>query len=595
MKKILWFGISLLLLISLLACQQEEEASINVVLNDINIKLSDGDTLTSITKSISFPTVSERNKKAIITWNTSHLEIIDAYGTLNQPRDNTDVTISVTISLNGEERTKFFNVTVIGYYQEITITFKVLNAIFKTIKMNKGDVITAFSDPEVEGYIFEGWFISPNLTTAYQFNTPLQASTTIEAKMTLIPVGSYTIEIYFQNIDDDLYTLISTEYKQGYVGDDIDLSNKAFVGFGLDIETSNYLATITTSPLTLKLYYVRHIYTITYYSDGVDIGNEYIRYGENPSFEEPTKTGYTFVGWSLDEEGDEIVGFEDYITTNLTLYAVWIEAGAFTPYYQSLQDVSDDQLLLALRILVNTHKTLISYGDARYILQESDRDPLNPNNVLTIYTRQSVNATWISTNDRLWEREHVWPNSRLGVQRVENTTKNIGTDLHNLRAVQPSINNTKSNYVVGLTTLTQPGLQNNIFFPGHADKGDVARIVLFMYVAYDYLQLTDEVLPVSSPDNYRVEGAKYGMITALLRWHIEDPVDDFERQRNQVIFEYQGNRNPFIDYPEFVERIWGPITLSAQSSINLHVVIEAIIYLSNDIDYQSFKKDIYDA
>lgn len=575
MKKILWFGISLLLLISSLACQQEEEASINVVLNEINIKLSEGDTLTSITKNITFPTESERNKKAIITWNTSHLEIIDAYGTLNQPRDNTDVTISVTVSLNGDELTKYFNVTVIGYYQEITITFKVLNTIFKTIKMNKGDVITAFNDPEVEGYIFEGWFIAPNLTTVYQFNTPLQASTTIEAKMTLIPVGSYTIEIYFQNLEDDLYTLVSTENKQGYVGDDIDLSNKTFVGFGMDIESSNYLATITTTPLTLKLYYVRHIYTITYYSEGVDIGNEHIRYGENPSFEEPTKIGYTFAGWSLDEEGDEIVGFEDYITTNLTLYAVWVEEGSYTGYYASITDVDDNALLLALRTLINANFINVKYGEARYILDDSDRDPNNHSNVMLIYAGTSVSGVW--DNGITWNREHVWPQSLMNVD-VNNESIGIGADLHNLKPANPSFNSSRGNKFFDNVTNAYA------YAPRSAVKGDVARILFYMVTKYDYLSLVD------LPSNTNPSLYQMAQLSRLYAWHLEDPVDDFERHRNNTIYNFQNNRNPYIDHPEFVERIWGTVVTLSH---NVETVV--LVTISYDLDYHAFKKQYYQA
>ncbi len=52
------------------------------------------------------------------------------------------------------------------------------------------------------------------------------------------------------------------------------------------------------------------------------------------------------------------------------------------------------------------------------------------------------------------------------------------------------------------------------------------------------------------------EGARMGQLTLLLKWHKEDPVDDFERNRNEVIYEAQGNRNPFIDKPEYVHLIW---------------------------------------
>jgi ribulose kinase len=48
-----------------------------------------------------------------------------------------------------------------------------------------------------------------------------------------------------------------------------------------------------------------------------------------------------------------------------------------------------------------------------------------------------------------------------------------------------------------------------------------------------------------------------GNLDALLAWHIEDPVDDFEMYRNQKIEAFQGNRNPFIDHPEFADKIYG--------------------------------------
>ena len=57
-----------------------------------------------------------------------------------------------------------------------------------------------------------------------------------------------------------------------------------------------------------------------------------------------------------------------------------------------------------------------------------------------------------------------------------------------------------------------------------------------------------------------------GKLSTLLKWHLEDPVDDFERNRNEVIFSYQGNRNPYIDYPEFVEMIYGVIVVDNVSS-----------------------------
>ncbi len=68
-----------------------------------------------------------------------------------------------------------------------------------------------------------------------------------------------------------------------------------------------------------------------------------------------------------------------------------------------------------------------------------------------------------------------------------------------------------------------------------------------MIVMYDYLNLIDD-----TPDVYEM-----ALLATLLSWHESDPVDDFELNRNDVIYSYQFNRNPFIDYPHFVEMIFG--------------------------------------
>ena len=85
-----------------------------------------------------------------------------------------------------------------------------------------------------------------------------------------------------------------------------------------------------------------------------------------------------------------------------------------------------------------------------------------------------------------------------------------------------------------------------MFEPIDEVKGDVARIIMYLLVRYS-----------------QADGAGYGVTKVfpsagvLLQWHLEDPVDDIERVRNERSYELQGNRNPFIDYPEFAEMIWG--------------------------------------
>jgi endonuclease I len=69
-----------------------------------------------------------------------------------------------------------------------------------------------------------------------------------------------------------------------------------------------------------------------------------------------------------------------------------------------------------------------------------------------------------------------------------------------------------------------------------------------MYIRYDGLKLTDNI--------QNADKTSMGKLSLFLEWHEDDPVDNFEIQRNNRIYAYQGNRNPFIDYPEYVDRIF---------------------------------------
>ena len=97
--------------------------------------------------------------------------------------------------------------------------------------------------------------------------------------------------------------------------------------------------------------------------------------------------------------------------------------------------------------------------------------------------------------------------------------------------------------------------------PRDAVKGDVARMIFYMATRYEGdsgepdLEVVDYA--PSAPNGEPV----HGVLSALFQWHIEDPVDEWEENRNDIIYEdYQENRNPFIDHPEFVELIFNPVS-----------------------------------
>ena len=216
-------------------------------------------------------------------------------------------------------------------------------------------------------------------------------------------------------------------------------------------------------------------------------------------------------------------------------------------YYSGISGLYGEELVLALRAILNDSIVRTSYDEARQVLANADVDPNDPTKVLTIYDRQSVTRVW---DAETWHREHVWPNSRLGIPRVTGSQRNIGSDLHNLRAIIPSVNSSRGNKVFALTETAMT------YFPGHQDKGDVARMMFYMVIMYEELTLVNDILDSNPLTNYTPAGAYMSVLNHLITWHFEDEVDYFETNRNQVIFDAQKNRNPFIDHPHLVELVW---------------------------------------
>ena len=204
-------------------------------------------------------------------------------------------------------------------------------------------------------------------------------------------------------------------------------------------------------------------------------------------------------------------------------------------YYDDAVGLYGSSLMDALHIILNTGFSGVTYGDARYILDESDQDPNNASNLILVYLGTSINGNWDS--GATWNREHVWPQSLLGVS-ADNGTVNSASDLYNLMPANPGENSSRGN-----SPYSEMGLG---YEPRDEVKGDVARALFYMMIMYDELNLVD-----TAPGVHEM-----GYLNELLQWHIDDPVDDFEMNRLEVIYGEQYNRNPFVDYPHFVELIW---------------------------------------
>lgn len=234
---------------------------------------------------------------------------------------------------------------------------------------------------------------------------------------------------------------------------------------------------------------------------------------------------------------------------------------------------------LATKITV-THTNKLDYTPGVWGASKvTDVNPSNAAQIILIYGWEN-GSDGDATNDKYrditlqdtgsgdsfrWNREHVYSKS-LGNPSLTTDNPGPGTDAHNLRPADRSRNSTRNNFKFGegsgnsgfsSVTYSGPnGPNTNAWYPGDEWKGDVARMMMYMYLRYG-----NQCLPTGvgvgnnalTPDD---------MIDLFLKWNVEDPVSDLEKTRNtyheNTSNTYaQGNRNPFIDNPYLATRIWG--------------------------------------
>ncbi len=249
-----------------------------------------------------------------------------------------------------------------------------------------------------------------------------------------------------------------------------------------------------------------------------------------------------------------------FIRKMMVLLLVFFATGLFAQvpagYYGPAQGKTGEALKTALHNIIKNHKEF-SYGDLWDILSATDEDPENHNNVILIYTGLSRAKTDHGGNIGQWNREHVWAKSHGGF----GTTPPAGTDAHHIRPADVKVNSLRGHLDFDNGGTLVPGTDscysdNNSFEPRDAVKGDVARMIFYMATRYEGdngepdLEVVDRVNTYPKPE--------MGKLSTLLQWNAQDPPDNFERHRNDVIYyDYQHNRNPYIDHPGYIQKIWG--------------------------------------
>ncbi|WP_297868496.1 endonuclease [uncultured Flavobacterium sp.] len=264
-------------------------------------------------------------------------------------------------------------------------------------------------------------------------------------------------------------------------------------------------------------------------------------------------------------------------------------------YYDSLEGLAGNALKQELQnIIANpTVVRLHSYADIWEILKSSDRNPQNNNQVWCIYTEvpyAKLDQQNTSSIVGKWNREHIFCQSRGGFEvangdtadginvwlptSASNTVDGV-SDAHHIRAVSGQENSSRNNKNYGSvntsTVYAGPdGTQGSW-------RGDVARSLFYMAVRFESLNVVngDPIELSSGNPSYQI-----GDLATLLTWNTSDPRDDFEMNRNNYIYTWQMNRNPFIDYPSLADYIFGANfgqpwsrTLSTQTPIENRVAV----------------------
>lgn len=228
------------------------------------------------------------------------------------------------------------------------------------------------------------------------------------------------------------------------------------------------------------------------------------------------------------------------------------------------------------KVTTDRHKKFLSYGDIWDASKATDLTP-DGNNVYLLYGHDGQNsgqtAYTRSKNNHgggqgQWNREHTYAKS-LGKPNLEEVGP--GADAHHLRPADVQWNSARGNKPFAAGNGTSKTVGEN-WYPGDEWKGDVARMMLYMYIRYG-----ERCAPKYNPNGQINDKGKVvpsgvvigsinaidpNMIDLLLEWNAEDPVSEIEKKRNEYHGNRanpyaQGNRNPFIDNPNLATQIWG--------------------------------------
>ncbi len=261
--------------------------------------------------------------------------------------------------------------------------------------------------------------------------------------------------------------------------------------------------------------------------------------------------------------------------------------------YDQLLAITGDELFGRLNQLMGNTCKLdawgLDYGDLRYAYEDVDRDLNRSGYIIGYYNGASFKAIWDS--GKTWNREHTWPQSKGA-----NSSIPMGHDMQSVRPTQTSVNSSRGNDAYGETGSyydpNEISISNSAYKKNNLGtyRGDAARVILYDYLVYGQAGSYKNSLYNGNAQLLSKLGTSgvFESIHVLLKWHMQDPPSLTEMVRNDGAQEYQGNRNPMIDFPELAIEIFSdyskitsyPVTYNVAETVSpryMHTLSDGFI------------------
>ena len=287
-----------------------------------------------------------------------------------------------------------------------------------------------------------------------------------------------------------------------------------------------------------------------------------------------------------------MITMRKFYFTLITVLVLTAQSWAQVPsnYYDSAAGLTGYTLKSELASIISANYNAQSYDDLRDLYAISDNDEYydngqQTNTILDLYSENPngadpYNFSATNNNDRCgnysgegdcWNREHIFP------QGFFNQLEPMRSDAHHVIPTDGFVNGGRSNLPFGEVNTSgsgirtyqngsrkgpsaTPGYNGDVFEPLDEFKGDIARMLLYFATRYED-RFNDNRWDSPNATNDPRDGSQdqyyeQWYIDLLLSWHAQDPVSQREIDRNNDVYNFQNNANPFIDNPQYVDMIW---------------------------------------